>query len=80
MNNNPTNLHILGCTLNEDGTLASITIASDKELKSYVYNTTFLKTIDNTVYSEKAPVDLENPGNYKNQRNPYNGFEDPVNE
>jgi len=71
---NPVTLHVLDYTLNADGSLATITIASQDELKSYVYNTSFSKTIDNTVYSEKNTVDIEDPSNGRNQRNPYNGF------
>lgn len=71
---NPKTLHILDYTLNEDGSLATITIASPENLKSYVYTTTFLETADNTIYSEKNTVDIEDPSNGKNQRNPYNGF------
>lgn len=71
---NPTTLHVLDCTLNEDGSLATITIASPDNLKSYVYTTTFLETADNNVYSEKNTVDIEDPSNGRNQRNPYNGF------
>lgn len=64
---NPTTLHVLGYTLDADGGLTSITIASQDELKSYVYNTSFSKVIDNTVFSE-------NPTYGENQRTPNNGF------
>lgn len=64
---NPVTLHVLDYTLNADGSLATITIASQDELKSYVYNTSFSKTIDNTVFSE-------NPTYGDNQRTPNNGF------
>ena len=64
---NPVTLHVLDYTLNADGSLATITIASQDELKSYVYNTSFSKTIDNTVFSE-------NPTYGENQRTPNNGF------
>jgi hypothetical protein len=71
---NPVTLHVLDYTLNADGSLATITIASPENLKSYVYTTTFLETADNTVYNEKNTVDIEDPSNGRNQRNPYNGF------
>lgn len=64
---NPVTLHVLDYTLNADGSLATITIASQDELKSYVYNTSFSKTIDNTVFSE-------NPTYGEHQRTPNNGF------
>ena len=71
---NPTTLHVLDYTLDAYGGLATITIASPDNLKSYVYTTSFSKVVDNTVYSEKNTVDIENPSNGRNQRNPYNGF------
>lgn len=71
---NPTTLHVLDYTLTDNGGLATITIASPDNLKSYVYTTSFSKAVDNTVYSEKNTVDIENPSNGRNQRNPYNGF------
>ena len=71
---NPTTLHVLDYTLDANGGLATITIASPDNLKSYVYTTSFSKVVDNTVYSEKNTVDIENPSNGRNQRNPYNGF------
>ena len=71
---NPTTLHVLDYTLDAKGGLATITIASPDNLKSYVYTTSFSKVVDNTVYSEKNTVDIENPSNGRNQRNPYNGF------
>lgn len=64
---NPKTLHVLDYTLDANGQLASITIASQDELKSYVYNTSFSKVIDNTVFSE-------NPTYGENQRTPNNGF------
>lgn len=64
---NPVTLHVLDYTLAADGSLATITIASQDELKSYVYNTSFSKTIDNTVFNE-------NPTYGENQRTPNNGF------
>lgn len=71
---NPTTLHVLDYTLTDNGGLATITIASPDNLTSYVYTTRFYKAVDNTVYSEKNTVDIENPSNGRNQRNPYNGF------
>ena len=71
---NPKTLHVLDYTLDANGGLATITIASPDNLKSYVYTTSFSKVVDNTVYSEKNTVDIENPSNGRNQRNPYNGF------
>lgn len=73
---NPKTLQVLGYTLNADGTLATITIASPDNLKSYVYTTTFLKTVDNTVYSEGNTYDYTDPdtGTVTRQRNPNNGF------
>lgn len=64
---NPKTLQVLNYTLNADGTLATITIASPDNLKSYVYTTTFLKTVDNTVYNENPTYGLT-------QRAPNNGF------
>ena len=71
---NPKTLHVLDYTLDAKGGLATITIASPDNLKSYVYTTSFSKVVDNTVYSEKNTVDIEDPSNGRNQRNPYNGF------
>ena len=64
---NPKTLHVLDYTLDASGRLATITIASDEELKSIVYTTTYNKTIDNTVFSENPTYGL-------NQRAPNNGF------
>lgn len=64
---NPKTLHVLDYTLNADGTLSSITIASGEDLKAIVYTTTYSKTIDNTVFSENPTYGL-------NQRTPNNGF------
>ena len=64
---NPVTLHVLDYTLDASGNLTSITIASPDELKSYVYNTSFSKVIDNTVFNE-------NPTYGENQRTPNNGF------
>lgn len=64
---NPVTLHVLDYTVDASGNLTTITIASQDELKSYVYNTSFSKTIDNTVFSE-------NPTYGENQRTPNNGF------
>ena len=73
---NPKTLQVLDYTLNADGTLATITIASPDNLKSYVYTATFLKTIDNTVYNEGNTFDYEDPITHEvtPQRNPNNGF------
>lgn len=73
---NPITLHVLDYTLAADGKLASITVASPDNLKSYVYTTTFLKTVDNTVYSEGNTYDYTDPdtGIVTPQRNPNNGF------
>lgn len=64
---NPVTLHVLDYTLAADGKLASITVASGEDLKAVVYNTTYNKTIDNTVFSENPTYGL-------NQRTPNNGF------
>ena len=73
---NPKTLHVLDYTLNAKGGLATITIATSDNLESYVYTTTFLKTIDNTIYSEGNTYDYTDPdtGIVTPQRNPNNGF------
>lgn len=69
---NPKTLHILDYTLDANGGLATITIASPENLKAYVYTTSFSKTVDNT---PQVQVGGELEGQYAVATDPVSGVD-----